>query len=110
MTKKEFIELLDEFSEKNLDPKFKQIDSKFEQISSRFAEFREDIIHQLHLILENVLSKVQLVAEGVGSLNEKFDRHFGENKREHKDILAAIKFSFVFLSKNRDTYPFRNVG
>jgi hypothetical protein len=54
MTKKELLELLNEFSEKTLDPKFKQIDT-------RFIEFREDIIHQFHVISEDIISKVQLV-------------------------------------------------
>jgi hypothetical protein len=85
MTKKEFLELLDEFSEKNLDPKF--------------TEFREDIIHRFHVISEDVISKVQLVAEGVANLNEKLDRHIEENRREHRDILAAIKFSYAEWTK-----------
>jgi uncharacterized small protein (DUF1192 family) len=89
MTKKEFLELLDEFSKKNLDPKF--------------TEFREDIIHRFHVISEDVISKVQLVAEGVANLNEKLDRHIDENKREHKDILAAIKFSYAELDKRITT-------
>jgi chromosome segregation ATPase len=120
ITKKEFLELLEEFSKKTLDPKFEKIDSqfaevnsqfekiddRFEKIDSRFAlidsrfiEFREDIIHQFHVISEDVISKVQLVAEGVANLNEKLDRHIDENQREHKDILAAIKFSYAELDK-----------
>ena len=120
ITKKEFLELLEEFSKKTLDPKFEKIDSQFAevnsqfekiddrfekidsrfgQIDSRFVEFREDIIHQFHVISEDVISKVQLVAEGVANLNEKLDRHIDENQREHKDILAAIKFSYAELDK-----------
>jgi archaellum component FlaC len=120
ITKKEFLELLEEFSKKTLDPKFEKIDSqfaevnsqfekiddrfekidsRFAQIDSRFIEFREDIIHQFHVISEDVISKVQLVAEGVANLNEKLDRHIDENQREHKDILAAIKFSYAELDK-----------
>jgi chromosome segregation ATPase len=113
MTKKEFSELLQEFSKKTLDPKFEKIDSqfaevnsrfekidsRFAQVDSRFIEFREDIIHQFHVISEDVISKVQLVAEGVANLNEKLDRHIDENQREHKDILAAIKFSYAELDK-----------
>ena len=86
MTKKEFVELLNEFSKETLDPKFEQIDG-------RFTEFREDIVHQFHMISEDVISKVQLVAEGVANLNEKLDRHIDENRREHNEIMAAIKFS-----------------
>jgi uncharacterized small protein (DUF1192 family) len=51
------------------------------------------------VISEDVISKVQLVAEGVANLNEKLDRHIDENQREHKDILAAIKFSYAELDK-----------
>jgi archaellum component FlaC len=120
ITKKEFLELLQEFSKKTLDPKFEKIDSQFAEVNSRFEkiddrfeeidsrfvqidstfiEFREDIIHQFHVISEDVISKVQLVAEGVANLNEKLDRHIDENQREHKDILAAIKFSYAELDK-----------
>lgn len=124
ITKKEFLELLNEFSEKTLDPKFKQIDSRFEhidrrfeqidkrfeqvdkrfeQVDLRFTEFREDITHQFHIISEDVISKVKLVAEGVASLNEKLDRHIDEDKREHKDVLAAIKFSYAELDRRITT-------
>ena len=58
MTKREFLELLNEFSKKTLDPKFEQMDS-------RFIGLREDVIHQFHIISEDLISKVQLVAEGV---------------------------------------------
>lgn len=117
ITKKEFLDLLQEFSEKTLDPKFKKIDDRFEKIDSRFekiderfdkvdarfVEFREDIIHQFHVISEDVISKVQLVAEGVATLNEKFDRRLDElekkNEEQHKDILAAVKFSYAELDR-----------
>jgi len=36
-------------------------------------------------------------------LNEKLDRHIDENKREHKDILAAIKFSYAELDRRITT-------
>jgi DNA polymerase sigma len=96
ITKKEFSELLDEFSEKKLGPRFSKMDSQF-------VEFKEDIIHQFHIISEDVISKVKLVAEGVVSLNEKLDRHIDEDRREHKDILAAIKFSYAELDRRITT-------
>jgi archaellum component FlaC len=127
MTKKEFLELLNEFSKKTSDPKFEKIDNqfgevksqfkkidnqfaevnsrfekidgRFEKIESQLVEFREDIIHRFHVISEDVISKVQLVAEGVANLNEKLDRHIEENERGHKDILAAIKFSYAELDR-----------
>jgi ABC-type phosphate transport system auxiliary subunit len=100
ITKKEFLELLGEFSEKNLDPKFKEIDS-------RFIEFREDIIHQFHVISEDLIDKVKQVAEGVVNLNEKFERRFDDlNKKiyqNHQDVLAAIKFSYAELDRRITT-------
>jgi uncharacterized small protein (DUF1192 family) len=96
MTRKEFLELLNEFSEKNLDPKFKEIDS-------RFIEFREDIIHQSHVISEDLIDRIKQVAEGVVNLNEKFERRFDDlNKKidqNHRDVLAAIKFSYAELDR-----------
>ena len=121
ITKKEFLELLQEFSKKNLDPKFQKMDERFEnmdtrfekideqfkKVDSRFTEFREDIVHQFHIISEDVISKVQLVAEGVATLNEKFDRRIGElekkNEEQHKDILAAVKFSYAELDRRITT-------
>jgi uncharacterized small protein (DUF1192 family) len=96
MTKKDFLELLNEFSEKTLDPKFEHIDS-------RFIGFKEDLVHQFHIISQDLISKVQLVAEGVATLNEKLDRHIDENRREHKEIVAAIKFSYAELDKRITT-------
>jgi hypothetical protein len=121
ITKKEFLELLQEFSEKTLDPKFKKIDDRFEKIDSRFekiderfdkvdskfVEFKEDIIHQFHVISKDVISKIQLVAEGVATLNEKFDRRIDDleekNEEHHKDILAAVKFSYAELDRRITT-------
>jgi chromosome segregation ATPase len=142
ITKKEFLELLQEFSKKNLDPKFQKMDERFEnmdtrfekiderfekmdtrfekiderfekmdeqfkKVDSRFTEFREDIVHQFHVISEDVISKVQLVAEGVATLNEKFDRRIDElekkNEEQHKDILAAVKFSYAELDRRITT-------
>jgi len=113
MTKKEFLDLLNEFSKKTLDPKFDQMDSRFDQIEvrfekvdqqfdridSRFGEFREEVIHQFHIISEDVISKVQLVVEGVANLNEKLDRHADENRKDHMETVAAIKFSYAELDR-----------
>ena len=114
MTKKDFLEILNEFSEKNLDPKFEKIDSRFRdfdsrfnQIDDKFTEFREDIVHQFHVISEDVISKVQLVAEGVANVNEKLDRTRQELKTEiretRQEVLAAVKFSYAELDRRITT-------
>ena len=66
-------------------------------------DFKSEILHQFRIISEDVTTKVQQVAEGVSNLNEKFDRRLDElagmNESQHKDILAAIKFSYAELDR-----------
>jgi archaellum component FlaC len=145
ITKKEILEVLQEFSEKSLDPKFSKIDKRFEQIDKRFEkidkrfdqvdkrfeqidyrfeqadqrfekvdqridaldqkvdQFKEDIIHQFHVISEGVISQVKLVAEGVMNLDEKFTREIAsfrrENEQAHQEIMAMIKLSYAELDR-----------
>ena len=65
--------------------------------------FKEKIVHQFHVISEDVISQVKLVAEGVGNVNEKLDRTRQELKTEiqetRQEVLAAIKFSYAELDK-----------
>jgi len=128
ITKKEFLELLQEFSDKNLDPKFhkidagfekigerfekmdarfEQIDGRFEKVGSQIAEFKKEIVHEFHVISEGVISKLQLVAEGVINLDEKLSRRIDDlekkNEEQHKDILAAVKFSYAELDRRITT-------
>ena len=45
-------------------------------------KFREEIVHQFHVISEDVISQVKQVAEGVANVDEKLDRRFNELKAE----------------------------
>jgi len=128
ITKKDISEVLKEFSEKTLDPKFTKIDQKLEQIDQRFGQddkrfeqmdrridgldkkvdqYKEEIIDQFHVISENVISEVKLVAEGVMNLDEKFTREMAslrkENEQAHKEIKAMIKFSYAELDRRIST-------
>jgi len=135
MTKKDILEVLQEFSEKSLDPKFGKIDQRFEQIDQRFEQmdhrfgkvdhrfgqmdqridnldrkvdqFKEEILHQFHVISEGVISQVKLVAEGVMNLDEKFTREIAsfrkENEQAHQEIMAMIKFSYAELDRRIST-------
>lgn len=128
ITKKDILEALKEFSEKNLDPKFTKIDQRFEKIDQGFEkvdqrfeqmgqrmdgldkkvdQFRDEIIHRFHLISENVISQVKLVAEGVINLDEKFTREIAifrkENEQAHEEIKAMIKFSYAELDRRIST-------
>jgi len=74
-----------------------------EYFEKRLGDFKEEIIHQFHVISEDVISKVQQVAEGVLNLDEKFDRRIdGLGKKmdeRHHDVLSAIKFSYAELDR-----------
>ena len=64
---------------------------------------KEEIVHHFHVISEDVISQVKLVAEGVATVNEKLDRTRQELKTEiqetRQEVLAAIKFSYAELDK-----------
>jgi len=114
ITKKDILEALQEFSNKTLDPKFEKIDQRFEKADQRINvldhkvdQFKEEIIHQFHVISEDVISQVKLVAEGVMNLDEKFTREISgfrkENEQAHQEIMAMIKFSYAELDKRIST-------
>jgi len=73
----------------------------------RLGDFKDEIIHQFHIISEDVITKVQQVAEGVVNLDQKFDRRLDGLDRKidekNQDVLAAIKFSYAELDR-RITY------
>ena len=114
ISKKDILEVLKEFSEKNLDPKFTKIDQRFEQMDQRMDgldkkvdQFKDEIIQRFHVISEDVISQVKLVAEGVINLDEKFTREISifrkENEQAHEEIKAMIKFSYAELDRRIST-------
>jgi len=114
ISKKDILEVLKEFSEKNLDPKFTKIDQRFEQMDQRMDgldkkvdQFKDEIIQRFHVISEDVISQVKLVAEGVINLDEKFTREMSifrkENEQAHEEIKAMIKFSYAELDRRIST-------
>ena len=69
--------------------------------------FKDEIIHEFHVISEGIISQVKQVAEGVANVNEKLDRTRQELKTEiqetRQEILAAVKFSYAELDKRLTT-------
>jgi len=69
--------------------------------------FKAEIVHQFHVISEDVITQVKQVAEGVANVNEKLDRRFNELKAEiqetRQEVLAAVKFSYAELDKRLTT-------
>jgi uncharacterized protein YceH (UPF0502 family) len=70
-------------------------------------KFKEEVVHQFHVISEDVISQVKQVAEGVANVDEKLDRRFNELKAEiqetRQEVLAAVKFSYAELDKRITT-------
>jgi len=62
-----------------------------------------EIKRHFGVVAEGLGHKIQLVAEGVANLNEKFDREMTslreENEQAHREILSAIKFSYAELDQ-----------
>ena len=52
--------------------------------------FKEEILHQFHVISEGVIDQVKQVAEGVANVNEKLDRGFNELKAEIQETRQEV--------------------
>jgi hypothetical protein len=56
-------------------------------------KFKEEIVHQFHVISEDVISQVKQVAEGVANVDEKLDRGFNELKAEIQETKRCWQLS-----------------
>jgi len=68
--------------------------------------FKEEIIHQFHLISEGLIDQIKLLAEGHTGIIQKLDRvetrldqMEKENERQHLETRALVKLSFSELDK-----------
>ena len=73
-------------------------DRKASGNKENFKKFREEIVHQFHVISEDVISQVKQVAEGVANVDEKLDRRFNELKAEIDNKTHPIAQAVVELS------------
>ena len=60
--------------------------------------FKEEIIHQFHVVSEGVIDQVKLVAEGVATVNEKLERTRKELKAEIDNKTQPIAQAVLELS------------
>ncbi len=60
--------------------------------------FKEEILHQFHVISEGVIDQVKQVAEGVGTVNEGLDRTRKELKEEIDNKTQPIAQAVLELS------------
>jgi len=82
-------------------------DRKVPRSKEDLKKFRDEVVHQFHVISEDVISQVKQVAEGVANVDEKLDRRFNELITEiqetRQEVLAAVKFSYAELDKRITT-------
>lgn len=69
-------------------------------------KFKEDIIHEFHIISEGLIDQIKLLAEGHSGIIQRLDRvetrldHFEkENERQHLETRALVKISFSELDR-----------
>jgi len=75
-------------------------------IKKDLQNFKEEIIHQFHLISEGLIDQIKLLAEGHSGMIQRLDRiemrleHLEkENERQHLETRALVKISFSELDK-----------
>jgi len=61
--------------------------------------FKDEIIHQFHIISEGLMDQIKLLAEGHSGIIQRLDRIEEENKHEHLETRALIKISFSQLDR-----------
>ncbi len=61
--------------------------------------FREEIVHQFHVVSEGVIDQVKLVADGVATLNNQLDRTRNELKEEIDNKTRPIAQAVISLNE-----------
>jgi chromosome segregation ATPase len=84
-----------------IDGRFAQIDGRFAQIDGRF-EHVEGSIRQVHVLIEGLDAKIELVAEGVSNVEEKLDRNIKANEQQFEELRTTIQISHAVLQKRDD--------
>ena len=64
--------------------------------------FKDEIIHEFHVISEGIISQVKQVAEGVANVSEKLDRTRQELKAEIEEKTQPITQAVVSLDRKLD--------
>ncbi len=61
--------------------------------------FKEEIVHQFHVISEGLIDQIKLLAEGQSGIIQRIDRMEKENERQHLETRALVKLSFSEMDK-----------
>jgi predicted DNA-binding protein YlxM (UPF0122 family) len=71
--------------------------------------FKEEIVHQFHVISEGVIDQVKQVAEGVANVDEKLDRRFNELRAEIQETRQEVK-EFLELKHRVEKIETRSIS
>ena len=73
--------------------------SKKVVIKQEMKKFKEEIIHEFHVISEGLIDQIKLLAEGHRGIIDRLDRMEKENERQHLETRALVKLSFSELDR-----------
>jgi ABC-type transporter Mla subunit MlaD len=73
-----------------------------EETKEWLARFQKDIVHQFHIVAEDVMDRVKIVAEGVACLTEKLDRRTDELNNKIDNVQATLEGKYNQLDKKID--------
>jgi phage-related minor tail protein len=74
------------------------VDRKAPGSKEDLKKFKEEIVHQFHVVSEGVIDQVKLVGEGVATTNEKLERTRTELKEEIDNKTQPIAQALLELS------------
>ncbi len=96
----------------SVDARFDGQDTRFDGIDRRLDKVEEQNRHT-HMLIEDLQSKAQLLAEGHAAQDEKIDRRFDEAETGRKEnrghLEAMLKGTFLHLSRRDDELEERTV-
>ena len=73
-------------------------DRKVPRSKEDLKKFRDEVVHQFHVVSEDVIDQVKLVADGVATVNNQLDRTRKELKEEIDNKTQPIAQAVLELS------------
>ena len=77
-----------------------------DDIEKSLGKFKEEIVHEFHVVSEGTMDHIKLLAEGhsgviqrLDRVENRFDHMEKENERQHIETRALIKISFSELER-----------
>lgn len=78
--------------------RFEAIDQRFEAIDRRFDDVQQDV-REVHILVEEMDRRVELVAEGVMANTERIRDLRSEMERQFDEVKAVNRFSYAELDR-----------